>query len=186
MTVSSTVQDASVQATSAASVTAQAGQSLSALWPGYSNPNAVLLLAWMAAGPGALASVLQVFGQSGVPAAQAQVWSVRLPHKCMTCSSFVQGHSRDRCIVRHVGLALCFVSRLPGLELALQPLDGQLVLLLQVIFAAIPVWTALISHFVLGEEPLHALGLLGAAMIIAACISIALETAQHEPLSEAV
>jgi hypothetical protein len=46
---------------------------LDSLWPGRDNPTSWLLIAWAALGPGALASVLQTFGQAHVPASRAQV-----------------------------------------------------------------------------------------------------------------
>ena len=50
----------------------------------------------------------------------------------------------------------------------------------QVIFTAIPVWSAVLAYTVLGEQPLHSVGLIGAALIIGAGLSIAFETAQAE------
>ena len=47
---------------------------------------------------------------------------------------------------------------------------------MQVIFTAIPVWSALIAFLVLGEQPLQLQGLVGAVLVIAAGISIATES----------
>eukprot|EP00884_Botryococcus_braunii_P002767 jgi/Botrbrau1/12491/Bobra.0169s0038.1 len=58
---------------SAVSTLSLEGQSLLSLWPGYHNLPAWILLTYSAIGPGALAAVLQTFGQSHVPSAQAQV-----------------------------------------------------------------------------------------------------------------
>jgi drug/metabolite transporter (DMT)-like permease len=45
----------------------------------------------------------------------------------------------------------------------------------QIIFSAIPVWSALIGYFALGEAPLQMQGMVGACLIIAAGLTIALE-----------
>ncbi|CAL8460827.1 g358 [Coccomyxa elongata] len=54
-------------------------ESLVALWEGYADPAAWLVLLWSALGPGALAAYLQTRGQSKVPAAQAQIIFSSLP-----------------------------------------------------------------------------------------------------------
>jgi drug/metabolite transporter (DMT)-like permease len=46
---------------------------------------------------------------------------------------------------------------------------------LQIIFTGIPVWTAVLAFFVLGEEPLHAVGIIGAVLVIGAGLIVASE-----------
>jgi drug/metabolite transporter (DMT)-like permease len=46
---------------------------------------------------------------------------------------------------------------------------------LQIVFTGIPVWTAVIAFFVLGEQPLHTVGIVGALLVLAAGLVIASE-----------
>ena len=46
---------------------------------------------------------------------------------------------------------------------------------MQIIFTGIPVWSALLAYCTLGEQPLHAMGFAGAALILAAGFTIASE-----------
>ncbi|PSC76827.1 GPI mannosyltransferase 2 isoform A [Micractinium conductrix] len=62
----------------ASSIAAQ-GQPLEALWPGWASPQAWAVVAWAALGPGALASVLHVKGQSLVSPSAAQIVFCTIP-----------------------------------------------------------------------------------------------------------
>ncbi|KAL4444200.1 hypothetical protein ABPG75_011937 [Micractinium tetrahymenae] len=55
------------------------GQSLAALWPGWQQPQGWAILAWAAFGPGALAAVLHVRGQSLVSPSAAQIVFCTVP-----------------------------------------------------------------------------------------------------------
>jgi hypothetical protein len=54
---------------------AQVGAAVGVLWPGHEAVAVWCLVAWVALGPGALASGLQVYGQGSVSAAKTQVSS---------------------------------------------------------------------------------------------------------------
>jgi hypothetical protein len=79
--ISSTADSAQTLLAGAVSGTQSAGTTLQnvftatadALWPGRGGMEAVILVAWTALGPGAIASTLQTWGQASVPAAETQV-----------------------------------------------------------------------------------------------------------------
>lgn len=79
---------------------AAAGQPVTALWPGWRQPAGWAIMLWAALGPGALASVLHVRGQSIVPPAPSRIILGGVPLWAALISSAVLREER-------VGLITC-------------------------------------------------------------------------------
>lgn len=134
-----------------------AGEPLTDLWPGWTNPVSWSIMVWSALGPGAAAAFLhaKVGGRGvvggGCPLGPADCW---LTFRLLPASGTTQPARLPTLLPRPL-------SRSQG-QSVVPPADAQ------VIFSTVPLWSIAFAFLLLGGEPLTGYTVAGGAAVVAA------------------
>ena len=143
----------------AASVSRNPGDFAGTLWPNWSQPYEFALVLWAGLGCEALAFSLQLYGQRKTPATTAQVRCCR-----WWMASNIESWFSFKMLVICFGCRSCWMLSQTNIV--------DMGAYMQVIYASVPIWAALLSLLLLSEQEFGARGWLGACLVISASVAM--------------